>query len=79
MKKFFQFYDEFIQNQAKLDSDVFNHFQEMRFQIDQHREEIKKKIDDIALAMIDQTTKNEKLYLKNQKWNSCSFDGMQFT
>jgi hypothetical protein len=43
MKKFFQFYDEFIQNQAKLDSDVFNHFHEICFQIDQHRREIKRR------------------------------------
>ena len=38
IKKFFQLYDEFAQNKAKLDMDVFNHFQEMRFQIDEHRE-----------------------------------------
>jgi hypothetical protein len=74
IQKFYQFYDKLIQNKSKLESDVNNHFQEMRFQIDQHREELKKKIDDIALAMIDQTTKNEELYLKNQTLNSCSFD-----
>ncbi len=50
MEKFVQFYDEFQQNKTKLESDAFSHFQEMRFQIDQHREELKKKIDDIALA-----------------------------
>ena len=37
IRKFFEFYDEFQQNKSKLDSDVFDHFQEMRFQIDEHR------------------------------------------
>jgi len=74
IQKFFQFYDEFIQNKTNLDMDVFNHFQEMRFQIDEHREELKKKIDDIALEMIDQTKKNEALYLKNLKESFSSFD-----
>ena len=67
IRKFFQFYDEFDQNKAKIQSQVFDHFQEMRFQIDEHREELKKKIDDIALEMIDQTKKNEEIYLKNLK------------
>jgi hypothetical protein len=57
IKKFFEFYDEFSQNRTKLDLDVFEHFQEMRFKIDQHREELKKRIDDIALGMIDETNK----------------------
>jgi phosphopantothenate synthetase len=35
----------------------------MRFQIDKQREELKKRIDDIALAMIDQTKKSEENYL----------------
>ncbi len=38
IKKFFEFYDEFAQNKTKLDMDVFEHFQEIRFKIDQHRE-----------------------------------------
>ena len=39
IKKFFEFYDEFSQNRTQLESDVFDHFQEIRFKIDQHREE----------------------------------------
>ena len=39
LQKFFEFYDELIQNRTQLDSDVFEHFQEMRFKIDEHREE----------------------------------------
>ena len=64
---FFQFYEEFIQNKIQLESHVFEHFQEMRFQIDQHREELKKKIDDIALDMIRNTEKYEKIYLASLK------------
>jgi hypothetical protein len=67
LRKFFEFYDEFVQTSNKLDLDVFNHFQEMRFQIDEHREELKKKIDEIALEMIDIVKKNEEIYLKNLK------------
>ena len=39
----------------------------MRFQIDEHREETKKRIDEIALDMIDQTKNYEGIYLKNLK------------
>ncbi len=65
IEKFFQFYDQIVQNRNNLESDLFDHFQEIRFQIDEHREEAKKRIDDIALAMIDRTKKNEEIYLKN--------------
>jgi len=54
--------------------DVYNHFREIRYQIDQHREELKKKIDEIALEMIDQTQKFEATYLKNIKEHFSSFD-----
>ena len=47
IQKFFEFYDEFSQKRTKLDLDVFDHYQELRFQIDQHREELKEKSDEI--------------------------------
>jgi hypothetical protein len=74
IRKFFEFYDEFQQNRTKLDLDVFEHFQEMRFQIDEHRERIKERIDHIALAMIDQTKESEEMFLKNIKEHFSSFD-----
>jgi hypothetical protein len=77
IKKFFKFYDEFSQNRTKLDSDVFDHFQEMRFKIDEHREELKKRIDDIALAMIDETNKYQEKYLRELKESFSSFDETQ--
>ena len=59
IRKFFEYYDEFQQNRTQLDSDVFDHFQELRFQVDEHREELKKRIDDIALAIIERINKYE--------------------
>ena len=38
IRKFFQFYDEFVQKKKETESNVFEYFQEMRFQIDEHRE-----------------------------------------
>ncbi len=69
MRKFFELYDEYVRNRNKIDSDVFDHFQELRFQIDDQREELKKRIDDIALAMINQEKKSEESLLKTLKEN----------
>ena len=74
IEKFYQFHDEFIQNRTKLESSVFDHFQEIRFQIDEHREELKKRIDEIALAMIAETKMYEEMYLKELKKSFSSFD-----
>jgi hypothetical protein len=74
IRLFFNFYDKFIQNRTKLDLDVFDHFQEIRFQIDEHREELKKRIDEIALEMIDETKKSQEKYLKELKERFSSFD-----
>jgi hypothetical protein len=74
IKKFFDYYDEFTLNRTKLESDVYNHFHEMRFQVDEHREELKKKIDEIALAMIDKIKKHEETYLNDLKEHFSSFD-----
>ncbi len=74
IREFFQFYDEFTQNRTKLDLDVFDHYQELRFKIDEYREELKKRIDKIALAMIDQTKISEEMYLKNLKERLSSYD-----
>ena len=51
----------------EIKPDVFEHFQEMRFQIDEHREKLKEKIDEIALKMIDDSKKYEAMYLRNIK------------
>jgi hypothetical protein len=67
IRLFFEYYDEFNQKKTQLESDVFDHFQEMRFKIDEHREELKKRIDDIALAMIDETWKHQEKYLRDLK------------
>ena len=46
----------------------------MRFQIDEHRERLKVRIDEIALAMIDRAKKSEEIYLKNLKEDFSLFD-----
>jgi hypothetical protein len=67
IKVFFEYYDEFIQNKAQLDMGVFEHFQEMRFKVDEQREDLKKRIDDIALELIDKIKKSEEIYLNELK------------
>ncbi len=74
IRKFFEFYDEFTQNRTQQEMDIFNHFQEMRFQIDEQREVLKKKIDDIVLEMIDQAEKCEETLLKSLNEKFSSFD-----
>ena len=74
LRKFYQFYDELNQNKSKLESDVFDHFEEMRFQIDEHRENFKKKIDDIAMAIIDETKLYEAMCMKNLRVRFSSLD-----
>jgi hypothetical protein len=74
IRKFFEFYEEFVHNKNKIESDVFDHFQEVRFQVDEQREELKKKIDDIALEMINEIEKCEESLTKNLKEKFSSFD-----
>ena len=45
--------------------DCHEHFQEVRRQLDQHREELKEKIDEIYIDMIKKTIEFERSYLKN--------------
>jgi hypothetical protein len=77
VRKFFEFYDEFNQKKTQLESNAYDLFHEMRFQIDEHREELKKRIDDISLAMIDKIKKHEEVYLKKLKKHFSSFDETQ--
>jgi hypothetical protein len=65
IRTFFQMYEEFCLNKTTLDLDVHNHFQEIRFKLDEHREELKVKIDDIYMEMIEKTKKIETTYLKS--------------
>ena len=67
MKVFYKMYEEFILNKTKLDLDGHNHFQEVRRQIDLYREQLKKKIDDIYMEMIEKTKEAEVSYLKSLK------------
>jgi hypothetical protein len=77
IKIFFEFYDKFIQNKTQLESDVFEHFHEMRFKVDEQREELKKRIDDIALELIDKIKKSEGIYLSQLEERFSSVDVSQ--
>jgi hypothetical protein len=67
IRQFFQMHEQFTWNKRNLDLDVHNHFQEIRYQLDEHREELKQRIDNIYMIMIDKTKKLEVTYLKSLK------------
>ena len=46
----------------------------IRFQIDQHRERLKERIDHFALAMVDQTKKHEEKFLRDLNERFSLFD-----
>ncbi len=60
IRQFLQFCDEFKINQNSIRS-------YSRFKIDEHREELKKRIDDIALEMIDKIKKYEDSFSNSLK------------
>ncbi len=59
VRKFFEMYEQFTLDKTSIDLDVHEHFQEIRFQLDEHREQLKEKIDDIYMEMIEKTKKFE--------------------
>ena len=65
IKVFYKMYDEFTSSKTKLDLDCHNHFQEIRLQLDLHREKLEEKIDEIYMEMIEETKEFEDKYLKN--------------
>jgi hypothetical protein len=65
IRTFFQMFEQFSLNKTTLDLDVHNHFTEIRFKLDEHREQLKQKIDQIYLEMIDKSKKFEATYLKS--------------
>jgi hypothetical protein len=69
IRKFFQMYEQFTLNKTTVDLDVHNHLQEIRFKLDEHREELKVKIDDIYMEMIERTKNFEAAYLKSLEDN----------
>jgi hypothetical protein len=58
-------YNDLLLNKNSLDLACHTHFQEIRFQLDEHREVLKQKIDDIYMEMIEQTKTFEASYLKS--------------
>ena len=83
-KCFYQMQKELVQSKNELALQCFDHFQELRRQIDLHREELKEKIndiqlknkiDDIALDMIDKAKVCEASY-SNMPYFHVSFKTM---
>ena len=67
IETFFTLCEQFQQTKDSFELDFHNHFQEVRRKIDLQREELKDKIDKVALQMIEQTKKCEAEYLKSLK------------
>jgi hypothetical protein len=65
IRTYFQLYEEYTLDSDQLKLDAHEHLQEIRFQLDEHREALKTKIDDIYMDMIDKTKKFEASYLKS--------------
>jgi len=59
IKFFFGIYELFTLNKNYLDSECQDHFQELKRQLDMHREKIKEKVDDIYMDMIEKTKEFE--------------------
>ena len=62
IRQFFQMYEQFTLNKTTF---VHNHFQEIRFKLDEHRDLLKGKVDDIYMVMIEKTKTFEVAYLKS--------------
>ncbi len=65
IKVFFEMCEESILSKNFLNLDCHNNFQEIRFQFDYHREQLKEKIDYIYKEMIEKTKEFKASYLKN--------------
>jgi hypothetical protein len=65
--------DQFEITKNTFDSDCHNHFQEIRRQIDLHREKLIEKIDNIYMDMIDRTKACEASYMKSLNENQKAF------
>ena len=61
-EKFENLYQEFIKIKDSLETECHDHFSEMRRNIDLRREELKSKIDEICLEMIEKTKRFEAAY-----------------
>jgi hypothetical protein len=62
----FQIYEKFTFNKTTLDLDDHEHYQEIRFKLDEYRERLNLMSigNDIYMDMIDKTKKMESTYLK---------------
>jgi hypothetical protein len=73
IRKLHQMYEQFTLDKPTLELNYHSYFQEIRFKLDEHREELKQKIDDIYMEMIDKTKKIEAANLKSLEDNMNAF------
>jgi len=75
IETFFILCEQFQQTKDSFELDFHNHFQEVRRKIDLQREELKEKIDKVALQMIEQTKIAEAKHKieQKQKYDSVMF------
>ena len=52
LNKFHQLNEELLENRQEAEFNCHEHFSELKRQIDIHREQLKSKVDEIALEMI---------------------------
>jgi len=74
IRELFKLQEKLIEKNKFLVLDNQKHFQDVRKQIDFHREKLKEKIDEIYMEMIDKTNEYEASYLKslNEKLEASS-------
>ena len=65
LRVFYQMFEQFKLNKNALDLKCHSHFEELRRQIDLHREILKAKIDEIYIEMIEKTKEFQASYLKS--------------
>jgi hypothetical protein len=69
LNEFFHLYEEFYSITSQHDLTFHEHFQDLRFKLDLHREKLKENIDDIYMEMIEQTKKVEASYVNSLNTN----------
>ena len=70
IQKLEQLKEELMRKHSNLERISFDHFSEVRRQIDIHREELKAKVDEISLKMVEQVNENEAYFISKTENSS---------
>ena len=71
LNEFQQLYDQLQQEQSAFEVSSYDHFAEVKRQIDLQREELKEKIDEIYLAMVKKVELHEEFYKQKLDETRC--------